>query len=237
MSGSEILQGATIAFDLDGTLVDTAPDLIATLNHILAEDGLVPLPFETGRSLIGHGARRLLEKGFHAQGQAVEEQRLDQLLARFIEHYSQHSADLSRPFPGVVEALTSLKAAGARLCVCTNKLTRLSVPILDSLGLAPFFDSIIGADLAPAPKPDPRHLVLAVETAGGQIDRAIMVGDASPDAGTARAAGAHLILVSFGYTEIPVADLGPDRLIDHYDQLPSACIALLSPCPEPKRGL
>ena len=237
MSGSEILQGATIAFDLDGTLVDTAPDLIATLNHILVEEGIAPLPFDAARPFIGHGARRLLEKGLLAQGQATEEKRLDALLARFIDHYSRHSSDLSRPFPGVAGALTSLKAAGARLAVCTNKLTGLSVPILDSLGLAPFFDSIVGADLAPAPKPDPRHLMTAVERAGGQIDRAIMVGDASPDAGTARAAGAHLILVSFGYTEIPTVDLKPDRLIEHYDQLVPACISLLSPCPEPNRGL
>lgn len=237
MVGSEFLEGAAIAFDLDGTLVDTAPDLIATLNHILIEEGIAPLPFEAARPFIGHGARRLLEKGLLAQGQATEERRLDALLARFIDHYSQHSSDLSRPFPGVVEALTTLKAAGAHLAVCTNKLTGLSVPILDSLGLAPFFDSIIGADLAPAPKPDLRHLITAVKTAGGQIDRAIMVGDASPDAGTARAAGAHLILVSFGYTEIPAADLKPDRLIDHYDQLVPACISLLSPCPEPNRGL
>ena len=150
MSGTEILTGATIAFDLDGTLVDTAPDLIGTLNHILIEEGLPPLPFEAARPFIGHGARRLLEKGLHAQGQALEEKRLDGLLVRFIDHYSQHSSDLSRPFPGVVEALTSLKVAGARLSVCTNKLTGLSVPILDSLGLSPFFDSVIGADLAPA---------------------------------------------------------------------------------------
>jgi phosphoglycolate phosphatase len=236
-SGSDILRGATIAFDLDGTLVDTAPDLIATLNHILTEEGIAPLPFEAARPFIGHGARRLLEKGLHAQGQAPEEKHLDALLVRFIDHYRQHSADLSSPFPGVVEALTTLKTAGARLAVCTNKLTFLSVPILDALDLAPFFDSIIGADLAPAPKPDPRHLMKAVETAGGRIDRAIMVGDASPDAGAARAAGAKLILVSFGYTEIPAADLKPDRLIDHYDQLIEACIALLSPCPEPNPGL
>jgi phosphoglycolate phosphatase len=235
--GSDILRGATIAFDLDGTLVDTAPDLIGTLNYILAEEGIAPLPFESARPFIGHGARRLLEKGLHAQGHAVEEARLDALLARFIAHYGGRSAELSRPYPGVVQALTELKAAGARLSVCTNKLTGLSIPILEALGLAPFFDSIIGADLAPAPKPDPRHLMTAVETAGGRIDRAVMVGDASTDAGAARAAGAHLILVSFGYTEIPTADLKPDRLIDHYDQLVPACIALLSPCPEPNPGL
>ena len=237
MPGSDILRGATIAFDLDGTLVDTAPDLIGTLNHILKEEGVPPLAFEAARPFIGHGARRLLEKGLHAQGQAVEEARLDTLLARFIEHYRGHSHDLSRPYPGVIKALSDLKAAGARLSVCTNKLTDLSVPILDALDLAPFFDSIIGADLAPAPKPDPRHLITAVEAAGGRVERAVMVGDASTDAGAARAAGAHLILVSFGYTEIPAVELKPDRLIDHYDQLVGACITLLGPCPGPNPGL
>jgi len=149
--------------------VDTTPDLIGTLNHILAEEGIAPLPFDSARPFIGHGARRLLEKGLHAQGHAVEEARLDALLARFIAHYGGRSAELSRPYPGVVQALTELKAAGARLSVCTNKLTGLSIPILEALSLAPFFDSIIGADLAPAPKPDPRHLMKAVETAGDRL--------------------------------------------------------------------
>ncbi|OXE36875.1 MAG: phosphoglycolate phosphatase, partial [Phenylobacterium zucineum] len=137
MLNSEVLKGAVIVFDLDGTLVDTAPDLISTLNHILMEEGMAPLADAAARPLIGQGARRLLQKGFQAQGQVVSEQRLDDLLDRFIDHYSDHSSDRSRPFPGVIDALTTLKTAGARLCVCTNKLTRLSVPILNALGLSP----------------------------------------------------------------------------------------------------
>ena len=138
---------------------------------------------------------------------------------------------------GVVESLTTLKAAGAKLSVCTNKLTRLSIPILERLDLARFFDSVIGADAAPAAKPDKRHLICAVEAAGGRIDHAIMVGDAATDAGAARAAGVPLVLVSFGYTEIPAADLGPDILIDHYDQLLEACVTLLTACGAPATGL
>ncbi|HEX5378552.1 MAG TPA: phosphoglycolate phosphatase [Phenylobacterium sp.] len=227
MTGFEMLDGSTIAFDLDGTLVDSAPDLIGTLNLLLEQEAIAPLPLGDARPFIGHGARRLIERGFAAQGHSVSPEQMDALFVRFIEHYSVHSADLTRPFPGVVESLTTLKAAGARLCVCTNKTTGLSTPILEALGLARFFDAVIGADAAPAAKPDARHLIHAVEAAGGRIDRAVMVGDASTDAGAARAAKVPLVLVSFGYTEIPVADLNPDILIDHFDQLAESCARLL----------
>ena len=225
------LAGATIAFDLDGTLVDSAHDLIGALNVLLEQEGIAPLPLTEARPFIGHGAKWLLERGFTAQGHPIPGDRMPALFERFIAHYSEHSADLTRPFPGVVDCLTELKGAGAKLSVCTNKLTSLSVPILERLDLAKFFDSVIGGDLPPAPKPDARHLAMAVATAGGRIDRAVMVGDAATDAGAARAAGVPLVLVSFGYTEVPVAELGPDILIDHYDQLTEACLRLLTACP------
>ncbi|HEY9236825.1 MAG TPA: phosphoglycolate phosphatase [Phenylobacterium sp.] len=231
MSELAALAGATIVFDLDGTLVDSAPDLIGTLNVILAQEGIAPLPIEEARPFIGYGARRLIERGFAAQGHPAPAERMDGLFARFIAHYNEHSADLTRPFPGAVAALEAMKDAGARLAVCTNKLTGLSVPILERLALAPLFDAVIGADSAPAAKPDPRHLVHTIEAAGGLTGRAVMVGDAATDAGAARAAGVPLVLVSFGYTEIPAAELAPDILIDHYDQLPNACLRLLTACP------
>ena len=162
---------------------------------------------------------------------------MDDLFRRFIDHYSAHSTDLSRPYPGVVESLTALKAAGAKLSVCTNKLTGLSVPILEKLDLAWFFDAVIGADAAPAKKPDKRHLITAVEAAGGRMPHAVMVGDAATDAGAARAAGVPLVLVSFGYTEIPAADLHPDILIDHFDQLFESCVTLLTACDARATGL
>lgn len=231
MTDLSALDGATIAFDLDGTLVDSAPDLIGTLNVILNQEGVAPLPLDEARPFIGHGARRLIERGFAAQGQPLAADRIPELFDRFIAHYNQHSADLTRPYPGVIESLTQMKAAGAKLAVCTNKLTGLSTPILEKLDLARFFDAVVGADSAPAPKPDPRHLIFAVEAAGGRIERAVMVGDASTDAGAARAAKAPLILVSFGYTEIPAAELAPDILVDHYDQMANACVRLLTACP------
>ena len=224
------LNGATIAFDLDGTLVDTAPDLVGTLNMLLTEEGLPPLALTEARPFIGRGARWLIERGFQAAGAPLDEARAPELFDRFIAHYLDHIADESRPFPGVVSALDTLKAHGARLAVCTNKRTDLSLALLDALDLSRRFDAVVGADSAPAAKPDPRHLTTAVAAAGGVMEKALLVGDAGTDAGAARAAGAPLILVSFGYTEVPAKDLQPDLLIDHFDQLVDGCARLLAAC-------
>ena len=236
-SNSAVLAGSTIVFDLDGTLIDTAPDLVATLNTLLAEEGIAPVALEAARTMIGQGARALIARGFVAAGVTVDARRLDRLFDRFIGHYRAHIADLSRPFPGVITALNGLEAAGARLAVCTNKRTDLSVALLEVLKLVDRFAAVIGADAAPAAKPDPRHLTLTIERAGGRIDRSVMVGDSASDLGAARAAGVPVVLVSFGYTDIPARDLGPDVLIDHFDQLAEACVTALTiparPCPAP----
>ena len=224
------LEGATIAFDLDGTLVDTAPDLIGTLNMLLREERLPPLALSEARPFIGRGARWMIERGFQAAGATLEEARTPELFDRFIAHYLAHIADESRPFPGVEAALDALKAHGARLAVCTNKRTDLSMALLEALDLRRRFDAVVGAAAAPAAKPDPRHLTTAVAAAGGVMEKAILVGDAGTDAGAARAAGAPLILVSFGYTEVPAQDLEPDLLIDHFDQLVDGCARLLAAC-------
>jgi phosphoglycolate phosphatase len=224
------LAGATIAFDLDGTLVDTAPDLIGTLNVLLDEEGLPPLPLAEARPFIGRGARWMIERGFQAAGADLDGPKIQALFDRFIARYLDHIADESRPFPGCEAALDRLKARGAKLVVCTNKRTDLSVALLKAVGLADRFGAVIGADAAPAIKPDPRHLQTAVDAVGGAMARAILVGDAATDVGAARAAGAGLILVSFGYTETPAAQLHPDILIDHFDQLAAACEQLLGAC-------
>lgn len=222
------LAGAVIVFDLDGTLIDTAPDLVATLNLLLAREGLAPLPLAEVRGMIGSGARALIARGFAASGAPLDEAKLTGLFADFIAHYRAHIADESRPFPGVLAALDALEAGGARLGVCTNKRTDLSVALLDALGLAHRFAAIVGADAAPAPKPAAAHLFATIERAGGRVGRAVMVGDSVSDAGAARAAGVPLVLVSFGYTDIPARELGPDVLIDHFDELPAACRRLLA---------
>jgi phosphoglycolate phosphatase len=224
------LSGAVIAFDLDGTLVDTAHDLVGTLNWLLAAEGVAALPMDAARPFIGRGARWLIERGFEAADAGLAPGQVQPLLDRFLARYEVHIADESRPFPGCVAALETLKAQGARLVVCTNKLTGLSTTLLDALDMTRLFEAVIGADRAPAIKPDPRHLLTAIAEVGGEPGRAIMVGDAATDAGAAHAAGVPLILVSFGYTETPAAELGPDILIDHFDELPGACARLLGAC-------
>jgi phosphoglycolate phosphatase len=224
------LAGAVIAFDLDGTLVDTAHDLVGTLNWLLKAEGLAPLPLSEARPFIGRGARWLIERGFTAANAPLKPTEVQPLFDRFLEHYADHIADESRPFPGCVAALETLKAEGARLVVCTNKLSGLSENLLDALDMSRLFEAVIGADRTPAIKPDPRHLLTAIAEVGGDRKRAIMVGDAGTDAGAAIAAKVPLILVSFGYTETPVAQLGADIVIDHYGELPDACERLLGAC-------
>lgn len=223
----ESLTGAVVAFDLDGTLVDSAADLIGSLNVILHEERLPALPFKQARLMVGRGARAMLEQGFTAAGQPLDEAESRALVRRFIAVYRDRIAVESRPFDGVEASLTDLAGAGAKLCVCTNKFTDLSVALLDALDLSRHFAAIIGPDLAPAPKPDPRHLIAAVEAAGGVIGRSIMVGDSAADVGAARAAGAPSIVVSFGYTEIAPAELGGDHLIEHFSELAPLAARLL----------
>ena len=225
-----VLAGAVIAFDLDGTLVDTAHDLVGTLNWLLAAEGLAPLPLNEARPFIGKGARWLIERGFQAAGAPLAAGDIQPLFDHFLVRYEAHIADEGRPFPGCIAALEALKAKGATLVVCTNKLTGLSTRLLDALDMTRLFAAVVGADRAPAIKPDARHLLTAIAEVGGDRARAIMVGDAATDAGAARAANVPLILVSFGYTETPASDLAPDLLIDHFDDLPTACERLLGAC-------
>ena len=216
----------TIVFDLDGTLVDTAPDLVDTLNAVFAQEGVPPVPFETARNLIGGGARRMIELGLKAEGRACTPAVIQRLFTGFIAHYSAHIADRSRPFPALEAALDSLAADGAKLAVCTNKLEDLSTKLLAALALADRFAAICGQDTFGLQKPDPDFLRQTIRRAGGRADRAVMVGDSDADIALARATGVPVIAVDFGYTEIPVAELGPDRIISGFDQLPAAVRAL-----------
>ena len=224
---ADSLAGATLAFDLDGTLVDTAPDLVGAVNGLLREEALPALPLSSARLLVGRGARVLIERGFSLAGAPLDPAATPELVARFIAIYRARIADESRPFEGVEAALDALAEAGATLCVCTNKPTDLSLALLNALGMTYRFAAVIGADRAPAPKPDPRHLTAAIAAAGGRLDRAVLVGDSINDVDAARAAGTPSIVVSFGYTEIAAAELGGDHLIDHFRQLPALAARLL----------
>jgi phosphoglycolate phosphatase len=217
----------TVVFDLDGTLVDTAPDLINALNYILAREGMPPVPLHAARTMIGAGARRLLERGLELDGRAVELDDLNRLTNDFIDYYAAHIADASRPFEGLEGALDDLAAQGYRFAVCTNKLEWLSKLLLDRLGLSARFSAICGADTFGIAKPDPAILRQTVARAGGEMSSTVMVGDAGPDIGVARRAGVPVIGVEFGYTEVPIADLKPDLLIGHMNQLPAAVGTLM----------
>jgi phosphoglycolate phosphatase len=217
----------TIVFDLDGTLVDTAPDLINALNFVLDREGLPPVPLHAARNMIGAGARRLIERGLELEDRAASPADITRLTDDFIAYYAAHIADVSRPFEGLERALDDLGAAGYRFAVCTNKLEWLSKLLLDRLGLSARFAAICGADTFGVSKPDPAILQQTVARAGGHMSSAIMVGDAGPDIGVARRAGIPVIGVEFGYTEVPIADLKPDRLISHMNELPAAVESLI----------
>ena len=218
----------TVIFDLDGTLVDTAPDLVATLNVVLGSVGLPALPFVAARNMVGGGARALIERGLAAEGRSLEAGDLDRLYREFIAHYTAHIADRSRPFPGVEAALSELARGGCRLAVCTNKLEGLSIKLLDAFGLSARFAAICGADTFAVAKPDPAILQGTVARVGGQLAHAVMVGDSATDIRVARAAGVPVISVDFGYSETPVHKLGPDLVVASFAALPEAVFALLA---------
>lgn len=211
-----------LVFDLDGTLVDTADDLVSTLNAILEEEGLGGVTPEQTRAMVGHGARVLIERALKAKGETRPTDEVDALLRRFIDHYAANIAVASRPFPGVEPALDRFAARGFALAVCTNKLEHLSLKLLDALGLSERFAAICGADTFAVRKPDRRMLIETIRRAEGDERRAVMIGDSATDIDTARAAGIPVVAVDFGYTPIPVTELSPDIVISHFDALDAA---------------
>lgn len=214
-------------FDLDGTLAETAGDLIGTLNVLLKREGLAELPLSQARGLIGAGAKALIRRGFEAEGRALDPAEHERLFDDFIVHYGEHLADSSHLFDGVVPALDRLEQSGFRLAVCTNKFEGQSVKLLDILGVSDRFAAICGRDTFPQFKPDPRHLTETIARAGGDSMRAVMVGDSRTDIDTAKAAGIPVVAVTFGYTDKPVGELGPDRVIEHFSELHEAVLSLV----------
>jgi phosphoglycolate phosphatase len=212
----------TIVFDLDGTLIDTAPDLIDALNVILTQEGLPAVPFDAARNLIGGGARTMIQRALGATGGVRTPIELDRLYAVFVAHYAEHIADRSRPFPQLKTALTRLADAGHCLAVCTNKLEWLSKRLLEALQLAEPFAAICGQDTFGVQKPDPEVFRRTVLRAGGEPMRAIMVGDSKTDVSTARNANVPVIAVDFGYSDVPITSLRPDRIISSFADLPGA---------------
>ncbi|MEI6485766.1 MAG: phosphoglycolate phosphatase [Sphingomonadales bacterium] len=208
----------SILFDLDGTLVDTAPDLAAAMNHVLAAHGRPAVSIDSVRGLVGHGARALIARGLAATGAAMPEL-VEPSMPLFLQHYAANIAVGSRPFSGVEAALDALSAAGCTLAICTNKPTHLAHALVDALGWQGRFAAVIGQTSVPAPKPDAGHVFATLAAAGGEAATAAFVGDSATDVNAARNAGLPVVAVSFGYTDTPARQLGADVVIDHYDEL------------------
>lgn len=234
MSSCEILPFSatlpdTVIFDLDGTLVDSAPDLTGALNATLASLGLAALPEAEVRHMVGHGARKLIERGLEAHAVPKSASEIDALVEHFIHYYAGHVADHSVAFPGVVATLNWLRARGVRLGVCTNKPVVLAKQLIVALELDGYFptDAILGGDSLTVKKPDGRHLIATVEALSGDLDRTVMVGDSATDLNAARDAGVPAVLVTFGYTPIPAEKLGADAVIGHFSELPHVLTQVL----------
>jgi len=216
-----------VVFDLDGTLVDTAPDLLDSLNHCLALAKINRVDAVDLRSFVGMGGKVMIERAFAAQNRPLSEERLAELLVTFLEHYTDNMPGKSLLFPGAEAALSRLAEAGYLLAVCTNKYESLSKKLLEALGQAQRFAAICGQDTFDWRKPDPRHLRETIALAGGDPEQAVMIGDSRTDIDTAKAAGIPVVAVDFGYTDRHVRTFEPSRIISHFDQLTVAMVRQL----------
>jgi phosphoglycolate phosphatase len=219
----------SIVFDLDGTLVDTALDLTAALNHTLVKLDRPQIAVERVRHLVGHGARRLIERGL---GEAVgaagpfKAEDVEAGVPIFLDYYRNNLCVYSKPYPGAVAVLHDLRSQGVKLGICTNKPFALSQALVEALGLSSFFDAHLGGDSLPMRKPDPIHLLSTLAQLGQQPKDSVFIGDSSVDVQTAKSAGVRVIAVRFGFADQPVETLGADAILDHYAQLHSVLASL-----------
>jgi phosphoglycolate phosphatase len=215
-----------LVFDLDGTLADTAGDLILTLNYILAGEGLSGLSLPQGRPMVGAGAKALIERGLAANGIIASDARLETMFNDYLAHYEAHICNETVLYPGVVKALDRFEKAGWSFAVCTNKIEHPSIKLLTELGIAHRFKTICGKNTFATSKPDGEALLQTILRAGGERQKSIMVGDTKTDIDTARNANIPVIAVDFGYADRPIEQFKPDRVIKHFDDLWDAVKAL-----------
>lgn len=207
------LDAGCVIFDLDGTLVDTAPDLLATLNVLMADLGRRPLDLSEIREAIGHGARSMISNGAKMTGTAISDQQIEQLFHHYLAHYSRNIANKSAPFPGAIEVLETLSRRNISLAICTNKLENLSRQLLDALKILSYFDVIIGLDTLKKAKPDPLPVFEILRKTSARAEKTLFIGDSETDVKTARAAGVSVVVVDYGYSAKPVNELGADAII------------------------
>ncbi|OQM76771.1 phosphoglycolate phosphatase [Manganibacter manganicus] len=208
-----------IVFDLDGTLIDTAPDLLESLNHSLAAGALPAVDHLGFKRFVGNGGRAMIERAFAEKKKPLTVEEHERLLKLFIDHYTANIPGKSRPYPGVIEAIARFEDAGFLVAVCTNKYEANSLALIEALGLTRHFTAIAGQDTFPFRKPDPRHLLKTIELAGGDPAKAVMVGDSRTDIDTAKAAGIPVVAVDFGYTDRHVSEFEPSVVISHFNEL------------------
>ncbi len=214
---------SALIFDLDGTLIDSAPDLHAAAQRLLKPLGRRDLSVKEVSLMIGDGVPKLVERCFEATGDIPPEAEFQAHVAAFIADYEPRSAELTTAFPGAIDTLKILKSKGIKTTICTNKPYGATMQILEKLDLAPHFDAVIGGDTLPGiKKPDPRHLAAALDAIGADKSDAAMVGDNSNDVKAAHALGIPAVLLSHGYTKIPVRDIGAEAVIDTFDELEAA---------------
>ena len=207
-----------LIFDLDGTLVDTAPDLMAATNHVLALIDRPAIPADRFRHLVGHGALNLIRRGVAETGEPVDDATLKRLYDALLVYYGDNIATHSKVFPGLIPLLDQARAGGIKMGVCTNKVENLSHRLLDEMGLAPYFDAVVGGDTLPVMKPKVEPYIEVMKRLGIAPTDSLMVGDSETDIRTAQNVGVPVIAVSFGYTDKHVSHFNPTYVIDHYDE-------------------
>jgi phosphoglycolate phosphatase len=213
---------SVLVFDLDGTLVSSMEDLVATLNAVLDKAGHGTVPQDKVANMVGMGAKVLLQRGLDYLEIAWSDETITPLYEDFLEYYAANIAVHTRPFDGVVPTLDRFRADGWKLAVCTNKTERLTLPLLAALNMTDHFDAVVGGDTFAVSKPHAEPVLGAIKRAGGTPEGSIMIGDSVTDIKAARAAGIPVVAVDFGYTPVPVSELGPDRIISHFDELADA---------------
>ena len=208
-----------LVFDLDGTLVDSVPDLTNALNEVLGERGYAPLERSEVAPLVGDGVPALVARAFAARGGNDAE--AEAALPRYIQIYEATATALTRPYPGVRETLEELRQRGYRNAVCTNKPQQATMAVLEGLDLAALFDGIAGGDRYPVRKPNPRHLLGLIAELDGSVGRAVMIGDSENDAAVAHAASVPLVMMRYGYARVDPSTLGAAAVLDHFAELPA----------------
>ena len=215
-----LLKDLSLTFDLDGTLVDTAPDLVRVLNAVITPNGLAPVAVADARNLIGFGSMAMIKQAYRDAHVPLSDLNAVNIQRRFLDLYAEDLSQVSTIYPGVETVLAQLKRSGVRLSVCTNKPGDMARPLLQQLGLAQYFDKIIGSGDSVATKPSAEHIFAAVGHRNSSS--IVMIGDGAPDVFAARAAKVPVILMAYGYSPVSVHTFGADAVLRSFRELPFA---------------